>query len=203
MQKEIELYLTVKQALEEKSYISYIADNLRIKKGRINAFDILKKAVDARKKPVKYLFKFKVYIDEPSVKENDTTSFIKCSDKKTVHIIGSGPAGLFAALEFLKAGIKPIIFERGKPVNERKIDIAQLNREHILNTDSNYCFGEGGAGTFSDGKLYTRSKKKGDINSVLKTFIVHGASNEILYDAAPHIGTEVLPRVITSIRTAI
>jgi len=203
MPKEIELYLTVGQALEEKNFISYIADNLRIKKGRINGFDILKKAVDARKKPVKYLFKFRVFIDEPFVNENYTVSFRECSDKKTVHIIGSGPAGLFAALEFLKAGIKPIIYERGKSVSERKVDIAQLNREHKLNIDSNYCFGEGGAGTFSDGKLYTRSKKKGDIFSVLKTFVDHGAPNEILYDATPHIGTDVLPRVITSIRETI
>jgi len=203
MLKEVELYLSPHQALQKNNFLNYIVQDSDIKKESIKDFHVLKKAVDARKRPVKIYFKFLIFIDElPSVEEEQVL-FRNVSDKRKVHIIGCGPAGLFAALEFIKAGIKPIIFERGKKISERKIDIAQLNSLHLLNDDSNYCFGEGGAGTFSDGKLYTRSKKKGDIQSILKTFVDHGASTEILYDASPHIGTDVLPRVIISIRETI
>jgi len=203
MIKEIELYLTPGQALEKHNYLTFIARSVYLKKECIKDFEILKKTVDARQKTVKIYFKFRLYIDEPNVTENEVITYGKVTDEKKVHIIGSGPAGLFAALEFIKAGIKPIIFERGKAISERKIDIALLNREHQLNTDSNYCFGEGGAGTFSDGKLFTRSKKKGDIHNILNTFVAHGASPEILYDASPHIGTDLLPRVILSMRETI
>ena len=203
MQREIELYLTPKQALEKHNFLNFIIQNCDIKKERIKDYEILKRAVDARKRPVKIYFKFLLYIDEIPAKEKNPILYHKVTAKKKVFIIGSGPAGLFAALEFIKAGIKPIIFERGKPISERKIDIAQLNSLHQLNTDSNYCFGEGGAGTFSDGKLYTRSKKKGDIQTILKTFVEHGASQDILYDASPHIGTDILPRVILSMRETI
>ncbi|MDC3116030.1 FAD-binding protein, partial [Bacteroidota bacterium] len=111
-------------------------------------------------------------------------------------IIGFGTAGLFAALRLIELGIKPIIFERGKKIRERRRDIANLNKKHILNNDSNYCFGEGGAGTFSDGKLYTRSKKRGDINKILETLVYHGADKSILIEAHPHIGTDKLPKII-------
>ncbi|HCX98709.1 MAG TPA: FAD-binding protein, partial [Bacteroidales bacterium] len=125
------------------------------------------------------------------------------SSKPEVIIVGSGPAGLFAALRLLELGYKPIILERGKDVSNRKRDVAMLNRNKSLNPDSNYAFGEGGAGTFSDGKLYTRSRKRGDINRIISAFHLHGAQDEILYEAHPHIGTNVLPRVIVNIRKTI
>jgi len=203
MQKEIELFLTIKQASEEDKFTSYISDFLRIKKQRVSGFKILRKSLDSRNRVLKYYYKINVFIDEQPEKENPFTIYKKVTSKKTAYIVGAGPAGLFAALECIKQGVKPVIFERGKPISERKHDIANLHRNHMLNPDSNYCFGEGGAGTFSDGKLYTRSKKKGDIYNVLMTFVQHGASEEILYDTAPHIGTDVLPRIITAFRNTI
>src|SRR5690606_15514398 len=118
-------------------------------------------------------------------------------------IVGCGPAGLFAALRCLEYGLKPIILERGKDVRERRRDLAAINKLHIVDPDSNYCFGEGGAGTYSDGKLYTRSHKRGDIRSVLETLVAFGASEDILIDAHPHIGTNKLPKIITAMREAI
>lgn len=203
MQKETEIYLSPEQAVNENTLNSHIASQLRIKKSRVNGYEILKKALDARRKPIAYYYRIKVYIDEPKpLAETFTISALR-TEAPTVYIIGAGPAGLFAALELLKHGMRPVIIERGKPVSERKYDIAQLNKAHLLNPDSNYCFGEGGAGTFSDGKLYTRSNKRGDIGLILKTFIAHGAPQHILYDAEPHIGTDVLPRVVTSMRETI
>ncbi|MDD3877717.1 MAG: FAD-dependent oxidoreductase, partial [Bacteroidales bacterium] len=205
MVKEITLLFTPKQEINKPNYITYIAQYLRIDKNRIRHFELLKKSLDARQKYVKFNMVFKLYIDEQAPESIETKTIpSKVREKDNcVHIIGCGPAGLFAALELIKSGIKPIIFERGKAVSERKTDIAKLHTRHLLNPDSNYCFGEGGAGTFSDGKLFTRSKKKGDISSVLRTFVEHGAPEEILYDTAPHIGTDVLPRVIKSMREKI
>ena len=113
-------------------------------------------------------------------------------------MVGFGPAGMFAALRMIELGIKPIVLERGKVVKERRRDLAAMNKEHIVNPDSNYCFGEGGAGTFSDGKLYTRSKKRGDIKKVLQVFVEHGANPNILFEANPHIGTNKLPAIVES-----
>jgi hypothetical protein len=162
-----------------------------------------RRSIDARQRIVKYNIGVKVYIDE---KPEDSPifewkPFIKHSEP--VYIIGAGPAGLFAALECLNNGLKPIVIERGKNVRDRRRDLAQINKEHIVNPESNYCFGEGGAGTYSDGKLYTRSGKRGSINKILATLVHFGADSDILVNAHPHIGTNKLPKIIVNIREAI
>jgi uncharacterized FAD-dependent dehydrogenase len=162
-----------------------------------------KRSIDARKKEIKIQALFLVS-DQPFEELKSRFKFEKkLSNTPSVAIIGFGPAGIFAALELIQKGIQPIIFERGKDVRSRRRDLAKLNRDMILNPESNYCFGEGGAGTYSDGKLYTRSKKRGDVEQVLKTFVEFGAEDEILVDAHPHIGTNKLPQIIVAMREAI
>jgi uncharacterized FAD-dependent dehydrogenase len=162
-----------------------------------------KRSIDARKKEIKIQATFLVS-NQPFPKEVNQFNFSKVSQSSpSAVIIGFGPAGIFAAIELLEKGIKPIIFERGKDVRSRRRDLATLNREMIVNPESNYCFGEGGAGTYSDGKLYTRSKKRGDVERVLKAFVQFGASEDILVDAHPHIGTNKLPQIIVAMREAI
>ena len=148
---------------------------------------------------------YEVYCDEPPPQVTQITNlcYQNVENKTPVIIVGAGPAGLFAALKLIQLGIKPIILERGKTVRDRRWDLAKINKEHTINPDSNYCFGEGGAGTYSDGKLYTRSTKRGDVQNILKTLVVHGASENILIDAHPHIGTNKLPQIIVSIRETI
>jgi uncharacterized FAD-dependent dehydrogenase len=162
-----------------------------------------KRSIDARKKEIKIQATFLVS-NQPFTKEFNQFNFSKVSQSSpSAVIIGFGPAGIFAAIELLEKGIKPIIFERGKDVRSRRRDLAILNREMIVNPESNYCFGEGGAGTYSDGKLYTRSKKRGDVERVLKAFVQFGASEDILVNAHPHIGTNKLPQIIVAMREAI
>ena len=162
-----------------------------------------KRSIDARKKEIKIQATFLVS-NQPFTKEVNQFNFSKVSQSSpSAVIIGFGPAGIFAAIELLEKGIKPIIFERGKDVRSRRRDLATLNREMIVNPESNYCFGEGGAGTYSDGKLYTRSKKRGDVERVLKAFVQFGASEDILVNAHPHIGTNKLPQIIVAMREAI
>jgi uncharacterized FAD-dependent dehydrogenase len=162
-----------------------------------------KRSIDARKKEIKIQATFLVS-NQPFTKEVNQFNFSKVSQSSpSAVIIGFGPAGIFAAIELLEKGIKPIIFERGKDVRSRRRDLAILNREMIVNPESNYCFGEGGAGTYSDGKLYTRSKKRGDVERVLKAFVQFGASEDILVDAHPHIGTNKLPQIIVAMRDVI
>jgi uncharacterized FAD-dependent dehydrogenase len=162
-----------------------------------------KRSIDARKKEIKIQATFLVS-NQPFTKEVNQFNFSKVSQSSpSAVIIGFGPAGIFAAIELLEKGIKPIIFERGKDVRSRRRDLAILNREMIVNPESNYCFGEGGAGTYSDGKLYTRSKKRGDVERVLKAFVQFGASEDILVNAHPHIGTNKLPQIIVAMREAI
>jgi len=167
------------------------------------AFRVLKRSIDARKNPVKYQLKIEVYQGE-SIPER-TRTFLNCdvSNATQIAIVGAGPAGLFAALKAIELGLKPILFERGKDVRSRRRDLAKIHKEHIINPDSNYCFGEGGAGTYSDGKLYTRSKKRGNVAQVLNWFVDFGASDDILVDAHPHIGTNRLPGIIREMREAI
>jgi uncharacterized FAD-dependent dehydrogenase len=168
-----------------------------------NHFKLLKRSIDARKKPVMVLLRIEYDVDAemdqsiPKFKPQP----IKGNDE--IHIIGAGPAGLFAGLRAIESGIKPIIYERGKEVKERRRDLAAINKEHVINPESNYCFGEGGAGTYSDGKLYTRSKKRGHVQDVLLKLVQFGAPEEILFDSHPHIGTNKLPQIIESIRECI
>tara|TARA_B100000508_G_scaffold141095_1_gene146766 strand:+ start:43816 stop:45390 length:1575 start_codon:yes stop_codon:yes gene_type:complete len=163
---------------------------------------IRKRSIDARKKPVKY--NLQVVLSKTEIAPRvPVVNYSNVSDKPEVHIIGAGPAGLYAALEAIELGFKPILFERGKDVRERRRDLAKLNKEHIVDPESNYCFGEGGAGTYSDGKLYTRSKKRGNVLKVLELFVQFGAPYDILVDAHPHIGTNKLPKIITAMREQI
>lgn len=184
-----------------------IAASLSVKAETITATVFRKKSIDARRGQVKINLRYTVYIGEQPPEKKDTLRFIpawkKAGSGQRVVIIGSGPAGLFAALRLLEDGITPVIIERGSPTAERKTDIANITRDQKINSESNYCFGEGGAGTFSDGKLYTRSNKRGDISRILAIFHHHGADIEILTDSHPHIGTDRLPAIINNIRDTI
>ena len=181
-----------------------IAKQLDIPNPEIKHIEILKRSIDARQKTTKINLKVAVYIKEEFVQRvEDFPEYQEVNGKDEVIIIGAGPAGLFAALKLIENGKKPIVIERGKDVQSRRRDLVNLTKKHIVNEDSNYCFGEGGAGTFSDGKLYTRSKKRGDVNKVLDVLVRHGATPEIRVNAHPHIGTNKLPKIIQAIRNTI
>ncbi len=204
MIKEITLNLSPKQASDIAFYRKDIAKELNVEESDIRHIEIIKKSIDARKKDVKLVTRLQVWIGEEKKEiEEAKFEFSDVSTKPEVIIVGGGPAGLFAALELIQKGLKPIILERGKIVSERKKDVALINRNTSVNPDSNYCFGEGGAGTFSDGKLYTRSSKRGNIKFILDLLEFHGANKNILSDAHPHIGTNNLPRIIKRIRQTI
>src|ERR1700758_3232651 len=162
-----------------------------------------KRSIDSRQRSIKINLTLQAFINEPLQEEKISFEYKSVEDLKPIIIIGAGPAGLFAALRCLELGLKPIIFERGKDVKARRRDLAAIHKEHLVNPESNYCFGEGGAGTYSDGKLYTRSGKRGDVVKVLKTLVFHGADSTILVDAHPHVGTNKLPGIITEIRETI
>ncbi|MCS7077986.1 MAG: FAD-binding protein [Bacteroidia bacterium] len=182
----------------------FVAQNCGIKKDDITHIQILKRSIDSRGKMPVFVLKVRIYVDEPFSEKQELIFYPDVSRAKNeVVIIGAGPAGLFAALQLIELGIKPIIFERGKDVRSRRIDLANINKKGIVNPNSNYCFGEGGAGTYSDGKLYTRSHKRGDIQKILRIFVQHGASQDILIDTHPHIGTNKLPKIIQNIRSTI
>ena len=166
-------------------------------------FLLKKRSIDSRKRAIKINLNFLVSLEEFGEAVNFDFDFKNVTESESIHIIGAGPAGLFAALRALERGFKPIIFERGKDVRERRRDLAILNKEGRVNSESNYCFGEGGAGTYSDGKLYTRSKKRGDVERILQMLVYFGANEDILVEAHPHVGTNKLPQIITAIREKI
>jgi uncharacterized FAD-dependent dehydrogenase len=205
MQQKISLKLLPSEAADDSIIKEYIAAAADIPPGSVSGYHLLKRSIDARGRTVYYNLQLNAFINEPFTRRPPAIfSFKDVSNaKKKVLIVGAGPAGLFAALKLIEAGIKPVIIERGKDVKARRRDLAQLNKAGILNTESNYCFGEGGAGTYSDGKLYTRSNKRGDINRILQLFVHFGAPENILYDAHPHIGTNKLPQIITAMRQLI
>ena len=203
MIKEIELVLLPEHSTDENFIRDSACKLVNISPERVKNVQIIKRSIDARSRKVVFRIRLNVFIDEVFEPEIITDSYQNVSDKKPVLIIGAGPAGLFAALRCIEIGLKPIIIERGKDVKQRRRDLASINKAGIIDPDSNYCFGEGGAGTYSDGKLYTRSNKRGDIQYVLKTFVSHGATTDILIDARPHIGTNKLPNIIVSIRDRI
>ena len=205
MQQNISLRLPPAEAANDTAVKEYIAQSLSVKKNLITGFHRLKQSIDARGKQVWITFTVRAFINEPFIPRQVQKILVKDVSRVThsVIIIGAGPAGLFAALKLIDQGIKPIILERGKDVRARRRDLAVLNKEGIVNTESNYCFGEGGAGTYSDGKLYTRSTKRGDINRILNIFVQFGADEKILYESHPHIGTNKLPHIITAMREQI
>ena len=205
MQQKIILKVLPQEATSNDSIKNYIAKEVGKKTEEITGYYLLKKSIDARSKTVWVNLTVNAFINEP-FQQRDLQLFdfkdVSNSPKKSI-IIGGGPAGIFAALQLLESGIKPILLERGKEVRERRRDLALLNREGIINAESNYCFGEGGAGTYSDGKLYTRSSKRGNIDRILHLFVHFGADESVLYDAHPHIGTNKLPHIITAMRKRI
>ncbi len=203
MQKVIELAVIPENIFDEKHLIQQASEKLSISFQRIKAVKIHKRSIDARGRRVVFRIQLIVYIDEEIFVPVFEFNPENVSDAKPVLIIGAGPAGLFAALQCIEDGMKPVIFERGKDVKNRRRDLAALNKLGVVNAESNYCFGEGGAGTYSDGKLYTRSNKRGDVQKVLDLFVYHGASSDILVDARPHIGTNKLPHIIEDIRRTI
>ena len=203
MKQEINLSLTPKQASDEQFYKPILAEKLHVDEDRIRLINVRRKSIDARQRAIRINLGVEVFLDELPAEEKIEFKYDLVDQKPQVIIVGAGPAGLFAALRLIELGFKPLIFERGKNVSDRKRDIAKIHRDHLIDPDSNYGYGEGGAGTFSDGKLYTRSKKRGNVRKILEVFYANGALPEILIDAHPHIGTNMLPGIITSMRNKI
>lgn len=204
MIQEYQLRILPEIAANEQRLKSYLAQEKGLNLRDIQATRILKRSIDARQRTIFINLKVRVYINElPKEDEYEHTVYNKVEGKPQVIVVGAGPGGLFAALRLIELGLRPIVIERGKNVRDRKKDLAQISREHAINPESNYSFGEGGAGAYSDGKLYTRSKKRGNVDKILNVFCQHGASTSILADAHPHIGTDKLPRVIENMRNTI
>ncbi|MDH6312711.1 putative FAD-dependent dehydrogenase [Parabacteroides sp. PFB2-10] len=204
MIKELQLRLLPKEAVNEQALKQVAARETGEQLSAITAVRVLKRSIDARQRTIYLNIKLRIFINEqPEENEYPVIDYPDVSQGKPVVVVGAGPGGLFAALRLIELGVRPVVVERGKDVHNRRKDIALISREHQVNPESNYSFGEGGAGAFSDGKLYTRSKKRGSVDKILQVFCQHGASTAILSDAHPHIGTDKLPRVIENMREQI
>lgn len=204
MTKEYQIRVLPVVAASENAIKRYLAEEQGIDQRTINSVRVLKKSIDARQRTIFVNLKIRVYINEvPQDDEYEHTEYQNVEGRPQVVVVGEGPGGLFASLRLIELGLRPVVLERGKDVRERKMDLAQITKTQKVDPESNYCFGEGGAGVYSDGKLYTRSKKRGNVNKILNVFCQHGASTSILADAHPHIGTDKLPRVIENMRNTI
>ncbi|BDU23522.1 FAD-dependent protein [Flavobacterium sp. GSB-24] len=205
MPKELLLQVTPEIAANESLLKDHLSRQIKVSTTEIQHVSILKRSIDARQKAIKINLKVLIYLKGEPFQETkiELPRYKDVSNAQEVIVVGAGPAGLFAALQLIELGLKPIVLERGKDVRGRRRDLKAINREHIVNEDSNYCFGEGGAGTYSDGKLYTRSKKRGDVTRILELLVAFGASEDILVEAHPHIGTNKLPKIIEDIREKI
>ena len=204
MIQEYQLRILPEIAASEQQLKAYLSQEKGLNQRDITALRTLKRSIDARQRTIYVNLKVRVYLNEmPKDDEYEHTIYNNVEGKPQVIVVGAGPGGLFAALRLIELGLRPVVVERGKDVRERKKDLAQISREHRVDPESNYSFGEGGAGAYSDGKLYTRSKKRGNVDKILNVFCQHGASTAILVDAHPHIGTAKLPRVIENMRNTI
>jgi uncharacterized FAD-dependent dehydrogenase len=204
MIQEYQLRVLPQVAADERKLTEWIADEKGINAKQVNAVRVLKRSIDARQRTIYVNLKVRVFVNEmPTDKGYTATEYRSVEGRPQVVVVGAGPGGLFAALRLIELGLRPVVVERGKNVRDRKKDLAQISRDHTVDPESNYSFGEGGAGAYSDGKLYTRSKKRGNTDKILNVFCQHGASTAILADAHPHIGTDKLPRVIENMRNTI
>ena len=205
MPQELLLQVSPEIAVSEQLLKEYVAKLIRVSFNEVKHISILKRSIDARQKAIKMNLKLMIYFqgDEFIEEKIQLPDYKNVSNAQEVIVVGAGPAGLFAALQLIELGLKPIVIERGKDVRGRRRDLKAINLNHSVNEDSNYCFGEGGAGTYSDGKLYTRSKKRGDVTRILELLVAFGASADILIEAHPHIGTNKLPQIIQDIREKI
>ena len=204
MIQELQLRVLPQVAADGSELKRYVSEEKGIAMGALKGVRILKRSIDARQRTIYVNLKVRLYINEqPTDDEYVRTEYPDVSDRPQVIVVGAGPGGLFAALRLIELGFRPIVLERGKNVHDRKKDLANISRTQQVDEESNYCFGEGGAGAYSDGKLYTRSKKRGSIEKILNVFCQHGASTSILADAHPHIGTDRLPQVIEAMRNTI
>ena len=205
MPKELLLQVSPEIAANKHLLQDYLSKQIKVSPKEIQHISILKRSIDARQKSIKINLKVLVFLqDENFVPQKiELPEYKNVTNAQEVIVIGAGPAGLFAALQLIELGVKPIVIERGKDVRGRRRDLKAINVDHIVNEDSNYCFGEGGAGTYSDGKLYTRSKKRGDVDRILELLVAFGATPDILVEAHPHIGTNKLPQIIQDIREKI
>jgi hypothetical protein len=204
MGSQVQINLNPAAAADESVVRKIAASLARIDLQSVTGMRVIKRSIDSRKKNIRVNLTVELFSEaDPEIPHINPFISTDVSRKPEIIIVGAGPAGLFAALRLIELGLRPVIIERGKDVSSRKIDIARISREHIVNPDSNYCFGEGGAGTYSDGKLYTRSKKRGENYRVLEMLCLHGANENIMYEAHPHLGTDKLPRIISGIRKSI
>jgi uncharacterized FAD-dependent dehydrogenase len=202
MIKQLEILLSPEKVNDKAELHSTAARILKKAPEEISSVVVKKRSIDARNSPV-FRLKCEVYVNELPPPAESRTFYPQVNDEHKVIIVGFGPAGMFAALRLIELGIKPIVFERGKDVQARRKDLRAIQQEHIVNPDSNYCFGEGGAGTYSDGKLYTRSTKRGEVSKILNIFIQHGADPDIAIDTHPHIGSNKLPQIVKAIRETV